>query len=406
MKQIFILPARRERGHVLIGTLFLILVASILLIGVGSLSVAHQQRALVDSRYATALHLAEAGVNYELRKITANASNADQSPGVTYSFGEGTFRVYCADRDASNNASTPFTGGSKAYVYATGTVGGIARTVRVAARRGSSAAEYAIFAVNAGTFNGSAMSVNGNIGTNGTYSFSGSPGVTGTVSFNGPGSGWAGSPPSGYTVNYNPDPVVWPTVNELANQAFPSGGLTWLATNNDNNLCSGIVSNKIIANGNTTVTLVGKPGGANYYLTQMTFNGNAKIAFNNTNGPINIWVGPSGSLTASSISGGVASVKQSDDPEKGVRIYVATQAGFTISGNSRLDAGIYAYNTHNGSTIGSVTNNGNPQIYGSIISKNVTLNGNPTINYVSGMFGGSGSSLYEFDGLWSEINGR
>lgn len=399
-------PAR-QRGGVIIGVLFFLLVVSILLMGIGSYAVSHQNRAHSDALYANAIYLAEAGVNYEFRKISLDVNQADKTPlTVNQPFGAAntSFTVQCVNR----GTTTPWSGpGTSLDVLATGTVSGVSRTIRVSAKGYSQVADFAVFAVQSGTFNGSAMNVYGDVGTNGTFNFNGRPGVTGNVVFNGPGSNWQGADPGGYNVVHNPDPILWPTVDEIANERFPAGGLAWLATHNDNALCSSISNNQIVANGNTTVTLRGKAGGANYYLTRMVFNGNAKIVFDNTNGPINIWLGPSGGTGTVAFNGGNATIKMDEDPSKACRIYSALTSNFTINGNNRLDAGIYAYNrASNGATYGTVVNNGNPTVYGSILSKTVTLNGNPTIRHVPGYFSGSGTGYYGFDNSWVEINGR
>src|SRR5207248_3349236 len=83
-------------------------------------------RAGVESDYASALSLAEAGVNYELRKISADPTVADQvvagaPTGVTYAFGAGKYRVYCMNKDGS----TPWTVPNYLYVVSTGTLNGV-----------------------------------------------------------------------------------------------------------------------------------------------------------------------------------------------------------------------------------------------------------------------------------------
>lgn len=392
----------RRRGSVVIGVLFFLLIMSMLLLGVGSYATSHQQRTTMDTAYAQAMDLAEAGVNYEFRKISGNAASADQaSSPLTVSLGSGTYTVWCTSTDGVSNWTV---GQNNLYVWATGTVNGVTRTIKVSAVGSSGPADFAIFALNTGTLNGTAMNVNGSVGTNGTLNFNGHPGVTGTVSFNGSGSGWAGSDPGGYPVTYSPDPIPWPTVDELVVEET-GRTLAQLATNNDNALCPNIASNQIVANGNVTVTLTGKAGGANYYLTRMTFNGNARLVLNNTAGPINIWIGPSGGSGSCTISGGVAAVSMTSDPARGVRLYCGTTSGVTLNGNCSFDGGIYAYNRNSlGAPIGRITNNGNPVVNGSLISPTVTLNGNPTVNYVDGYFDSDATGYYGFNNSYQEIN--
>ena len=83
-------------------------------------------------------------------------------------------------------------------------------------------------------------------GTNSKIDMSSHPTINGSVYFNGPNAGWYSGSPSGYTTVTQPKPVLWSTVDQIANEMFPSGGLTWLATHNDNASASpAIVSSSI-----------------------------------------------------------------------------------------------------------------------------------------------------------------
>src|SRR5579863_7588870 len=144
-----------------------------------------------------------------------------------------------------------------------------------------------------------------------------------------------------------------------------------------------IVNNLVNVNGNKTITFVGKPGGANYYLTNLTMNGNTTIIFNNAAGPINIWFGPDGGNGNIDINGGTASVKMSTDPSKTCIIYNATNSAVNLNGNSELDAGVYAYNGAQG---GQVNFNGTDNIDGEVISNTFNFNGTPDVTAVSGYF--------------------
>ena len=80
---------RYQRGGILLTTLAFTVVISLLLAGIATLTVSHYGRIQVETDYQIALDLAEAGVNYEFRKISANTANADQTgssnpPGSTY----------------------------------------------------------------------------------------------------------------------------------------------------------------------------------------------------------------------------------------------------------------------------------------------------------------------------------
>jgi len=97
---------RQHRGGILITTLVFAVVIAFLLAGVGTFIVSHLSRESTESSHAGALDLAEAGVDYELRQISVNTSNADQynsttQSGVTYTLGNGTYTVYCENTDGS-----------------------------------------------------------------------------------------------------------------------------------------------------------------------------------------------------------------------------------------------------------------------------------------------------------------
>ena len=163
-----------------------------------------------------------------------------------------------------------------------------------------------------------------------------------------------------------------------------------------------IAGNSVLLNGNGSLTLKGKPGGANYYVTSLILNGNADVAFDNSNGPINLWMGPAGGSSSFIFNGGSSAIKNSTDPTKNVHVYIATNNDVILNGNSELDAGIYNYN---GSSSGRVIFNGTPDVYGSVISNMFTANGNPTIHYRPGFFQAGTVGYFGFDNQWSEING-
>src|SRR5690348_15598111 len=118
---------RGSRGMAIIGVLFFILITSFLLMGVGTFVVSNQTRVKVDSDYAKAMDVAEAGIDYEFKKISTDVTTADQYPGTATTFGQGSFTVYCANTDGT----TPWTPGNFAIIVCTGTVNGVSRTVQV-----------------------------------------------------------------------------------------------------------------------------------------------------------------------------------------------------------------------------------------------------------------------------------
>ncbi len=386
------------RGSALITALFFILIVSTLLMGVGTLAVSHQGLSLTESDSAAALDVAEAGINYELRKISQDASDADQYPGAGSSMNSGDFSVYCTNTDGS----TPWNQPGTVTIISTGTVDGISRTIKITAVQQDGGGKYAVYALQSGTANGHPTTINGNVGTNGSLLFNGNPTVNGTVVFNGTTAGWTGSDPGIYSEQHFPNSIVWPTVDQIADQ---QGGLSYIATHNDNNLVPAIVNNQLVANGSSVVTFVGKEGGANYYLTNMILNGSSSIYFDNSEGPITLWFGPSGGTSTITLNGGSAAIRENAQNNP-VRMYIASSSEFVMNGNTELDAGVYDCNANaSGQTWGTVVENGNPVINGSIIANSVILNGFPTINYSGSFFTPISTGFYGFDNnSWFEVN--
>src|SRR5437879_4839405 len=80
---------RKQRGAVLITALAFAIVISLIVAGIATITVSHYQRATTEGDYAAALHMAEAGINWEIRKMSQTSISSDTagSPGagvVTY----------------------------------------------------------------------------------------------------------------------------------------------------------------------------------------------------------------------------------------------------------------------------------------------------------------------------------
>ena len=395
-----------NRGAVLISALVFVTVISLLLAGIGTLSVSHYARVKVDADFSDALNVAEAGANYEFNKISKLSSSADpkgNTNGVTYPFGAGSYTVYVTNRDGS-----VWTPGNSLYLVSKGTVNGVSRSVKISGKQYSDIVSnvYAVYGINSVSNNGNFF-INGDLGSNGTIHMSGNETVTGTVYPNGPSASWSATgPATNNKVIYGANPVVWPTVDSIANGLF-TGGLNYIASHNDNSMGS-IVSNggstpltlNISTSGNGSVNFHGKPGGANYFLQSISMSGDWVVNFDNTNGPINLWFGPSGSAGGISMSGGKSFVSPVSTPAKAVRIYVATTGGFSLRGGSEVDCSIYAYN---GST-SSVSVSGNGDFNGSVIAGDVSMSGTQSVT-VAGTFGIPGPVYYGYDDNFSEQNG-
>ncbi len=396
---------RARRGAALASVLMFILVLSVLLSGSASYTVSHQQRAYTDASYAASMDTAEAGVNYEFRKITFDPTTADQYPGHTYNLAGGTATIYCTNRDGS----TPWTPPGNLYVISTGTVNGVRRTVKAAVKGFPFTGRYALYTMNGATqVNGSSATFVGDVGTNGALSFSAHPSITGSVYFGGSGAGWAsGTSGSGYVVVTGPKPIQWPTVDQIALDRFPNsgatapGGLLYLANHNDNAKAQPAITSGAITK---SVTLVG-PG--NYYVTSINLSGNQVISIDNTNGPVNLWIGPSGGTGTCVFRGGTATVSATVNPTRNNYIFVATSSGINLAGNETIDATIVAYNKDaSGNPYGTVLVSGNPIIHGQVLANTATINGNVTFNYEPGNLTPINFDYYGYDNSWMELNPR
>src|SRR5258706_12295482 len=226
MKMTIISGKSRRSGYALVTVLVFLTVLSTLVAGLGVYTTSHNQRATVDLAYAHALDAAEAGINAEYQKISTDSTTADQYPGVTYnvanSAANGTYKVYCIGRDGS----FPWTTSQYLYVISPGNVTGVSRTVKAEGKGFPPAGHYAIYTLDSlSVWKGASALITGDVGSNGQYQYTADPTINGGVYFNGPGAGWSNGDPGVYTVAYSPKPVVYPTVEEIANKAFPLGGL-------------------------------------------------------------------------------------------------------------------------------------------------------------------------------------
>ena len=389
-----------QRGHTLPTTLIFTGIVSVLLCGVAKVSVSHNQIAVVDSRYASALNLAEAGANFEMRKITLAPNSADQYPGATYQVPGGSFRVYCAN--PTNPADTaPWTPQDRLYVISTGTCDGVSRTIRVAVKGYKPDARYAIYGTGeVSTFNGSAVLINGDVGTNNLLTFTGHPVINGAVHFSGAQAGWTGADPGGYTVLQDPKSVTWPSVSQIASQEYPAGGLTYLKTNNDNARAMPPIL------GNSITSPVTLPAG-NFYVENLNLTAGRLISFDNTGGPVTLWIGPEGGTAVARFRGGAAALPISSDPSRAPRIMVATVGGIDLGGNSRLDALVYAVNRRADGTIyGHIENSGNPTVNGQLVGNDVDINGDITVNFVTRLIEPASIDYYGYDNSWLEVTPR
>jgi Tfp pilus assembly protein PilX len=215
--------------------------------------------------------------------------------------------------------------GSGQDLYGAATVNGITRVVRGKGGAVGIFDKNALFSMTSLSFRGN-LYVNGTIGTNGRRPWSGAP-----PSWKPSSNTERVAPPQLATVTplipaptQYPNEQVWPTITSIADgvaqalttytggdkPAYYSGipttnGILDFSANNDNSLgtyqADKIPVTPLPTNGNITTTaktirLVGKPWGANYYLTD--FGGNVDIAADISGGPVTLWINVSPASTS------------------------------------------------------------------------------------------------------------
>ncbi len=399
---------RIRRGGILITTIMMSAVIAAMIAGLGTLLVSYYSRTSDEMSYADALNHAEFGLNYELKQISTSVASADMpgtsSPlGTAIPFGNGTCYVYCTMMDGTttwDKSVTPF------KITSTAIVKGVSRTLQITAKTSVGNSFAGLFAVGSGTMTGNA-SISGSVSTNGTLNVGSNNSITGGVIFNGAAAGWAGGTPS-IPFTALPNAVVWPTSSQVALGLFPNsgatapGGYSYLAVHNDNLLAvPPIVGGSISLSSSQTVTLVGKPGGSNYYLTNLNMSGQSYLTFNNLLGPITIWYGPVGGNKSFTLTGGSAAVKMGTDASKAVKIYVATTGVVTLTGGSETDVGIY--DVTGGTSLISLAGN-SAMTNATVICDRFSMTGTSSITTPSGYFATPGLGGYQFSGGWHEPN--
>src|ERR1041385_7488374 len=159
-------------GYALVTIVIFLTILSTITAGLGFYATSHNQRATVDSKYAAALDVAEAGINYEYRKISNDNTTADQYPGTVVNVGGGSFKVYCTARDGT----TPWSPQQYLYVVSIGTVDGVSRTVKAEAKGFKPDGRYGIYTLNnISVWKGASAQIIGDVGTNGKYQYSADP---------------------------------------------------------------------------------------------------------------------------------------------------------------------------------------------------------------------------------------
>lgn len=458
----------REAGGVLVTALVFAVVISLFVAGVAAISVSHLSRGSTESDYATAIQLADAGINHELRWLSLDSTNFNLAhqqypkagmPGPYTGTapdipGGGTFTVSVMNDDHSGPWAPP----NELLIRATGTINGISRTVEITGQKRSLFADYAIFAIVEGKLGGSNSYIVGNVGTNGGIWFSGGAATTniqGELFHNGypaqnplvteppPNSGFE----EGSNVWWNPDPVPWPTVSEIAEQLFP-GGLSYLATNNDNDQTREFsltdpnftieqsvlnpVTNVRFFSGNDFRTFTSDenveddpPAGTrwqdgdegiygkrviifppgDYYFTSFNLTNQEPIGIliDNAKGMVRFWV-DGGNRQVDSFDAAV--MFTSSDKNK-FRMYYNNCSRLSILGKSTFNGSIYAHSDGcDDKAQPEIEVGGSSVINGAVIANSVNIHGNSIVNFPNGGGGVANDDWalwYGFRNTWREI---
>lgn len=234
---------RKVFGGALVTVLAFTLVSSFLLAAVGTVTVSTLNRTNVEGDYASAVNVADAGINAVLRRISSDPTdtslvNGPNSPLTGTIAGVGSYSAYVEDYTTGGAWSAP----NDMRIVSTGTVNGVSRKTSMRGARKSIFDEYAIFADEGMTLGGSGNNsgttqIIGNVGlNNGSGTDATINGNLGTGAINGEltlNDGATANSSGGNVVNSG-DRVELPTVAEVANALFGANGLTWLASNNSN----------------------------------------------------------------------------------------------------------------------------------------------------------------------------
>lgn len=452
-----------QRGAALIMTLVAIAIVGVLMAAVGNLVIGHYARAQTDQDAAKALNYAESALNVQIQKITVALFTTGNVPASAYGTSEtspyqvgtdSSVSTYFAPANVTNGVTCWVDVGSggginpyvQQYVYGKATVNGVTRYVRAKVGGDGIFDRWAVFGVN-GVTGGGSLVVNGLVGSgNGPAAtdlqLGGNSSALGVDLYGGA----VYSGPSSIPQTSDPDGITLPTITAIANQAATgvqnytatpapayktsisntqgildfAGTTANDTTHNDNYTYGKFNGSAMAADGsndpkNNTIQLVGKPWGANYYLTSLggvggtvTIQANILDPVTNTLQPINLWVNSTntteklaGTSSIQIYRGSVPSTDQIND-SRYFRIYYRNPTGtLQTVGGSTLSATIYAYDT-----VGSTVElSGNTTINGTLIANQVIKStGSVVVNWPNptGIQQGEGVLFYGVKNGWQE----
>jgi hypothetical protein len=407
---------RGRRGAALVAAVAMSLCLCMLFSVTGFQVVAQLGLSKTERDYERALTLAEAGANAYLSRLSFGPADYAYMPPL-YQYPDGIAPtcpqfaesvrngVYQLVRVPSGSQEGYFAGtlgkpGARCTIVAYGWSNGVVRSARLTATIARAPAgidgettltfpgDYAIYAVSSLTIQNNLV-VNGKVGTNGSVVMQNGNTITNGLELNGLGATVVEGVGNTYTPQTSGSPLIWPTVSAVALRRFPNlgatvpGGLDYLAQCNDNamikvNGLAGSYGPKLNLRNGESVTFYGKPGGANYYLEDLSFVNLGSVNLDNTAGPITVWFGPSGSPGGWTTKNGVTVTQTvTGDLDRYCRVYIGTAGGMTGKNNVTGDLGIYCYNeTKTEAMSGFVEVNNNIDFTGSVIANTVILKNN------------------------------
>jgi hypothetical protein len=174
--------------------------------------------------------------------------------------------------------------------------------------------------------------------------------------------------------------------------------------------------------GGKNIRLVGKPWGANYYLTDLS--GSVDIAADISGGPVTLWINVSPNNTAPiNVNAGslVRAYNATTNPTVSNALLVPADAlkfkiyyrntnpntALTFNGLAAWYAMFYSYDIVGATPVSSVSFGGNSTYYGALIAYNITPSqGGATIVFPSnaGLDPGEGLLFYGVQRDWHEMN--
>ncbi len=407
---------RGRRGLALVTAIMLSLCLTIVVASACLQTVGELKLSSTELHYERALHMAEAGANAYISRLTFGSADYACLPplhqyagGVAPSIADfragvasGTYEMvpYPVGSTDGYFVGTVGRPGMTATVVAFGASNGVIRSVTLRVSQALAPSEidgtttlsppgdYVFYPITSFTAQNNVI-VSGHAGTNGAIMIQNNVVfINGTLDLNGPNAVLIHQNNCGFTKVVNPDPVLWPTVDEIALKLFPNsgatapGGLAYLATHNDNtaivrNGTSGSAATTLYLENNKTVRFPSKAGGSNYYLTSATFQNNVAVTLDNSNGPITVWFGPSGGAGGWTGQNNVTWTKTAnDDVNRPVTFYFGTQSALMGQNNFSCNIGLYAYNKVNGFPIGAMQIQNNLGFHGSCVANTITAQNN------------------------------